>query len=428
MNSNRINKGSVDSLNHVWDGANWVPETQPGGGGGGGAVTVADGADVAEGATTDAAVTTDVNSTISAKLRGLVKILSDVWDSVNHRLKVDGSGVTQPVSNAGLTNLDVALSTRTKPSDQQHVIIDSSASIAVTGPLTDAQLRASAVPVVGTATAAPATTDAAAATRPLPRPATASGVLFNAGDVVNLPLDGRQYVLVTPVISTITLGSVVFEESYDGGANYIQSNGARLSSSNSTSNAIGNAHVFSHDSIADLIWSFALGPGATHFQVRVPGLSALSNPITIRVGASDSPLPNGAPVLVSQGFGGGGTALLDINAWTMKLTDGANGVVTVKPASTPPVGTDKAFVVTQRDALPAGANVIGHVVADGAALEAGHLATIDASLSLLLATAYQQLATAKADSLVASRNAVLYSAAAMNGFVPVEVPSFLVGV
>lgn len=43
------------------------------GGGGGGAVTVADGADIAEGATTDAAVITDTTGTISGKLRGLVK-------------------------------------------------------------------------------------------------------------------------------------------------------------------------------------------------------------------------------------------------------------------------------------------------------------------------------------------------------------------
>lgn len=42
--------------NYVWDGvSSWVRETQPGGGtgGGGGAVTVADGADVAQGATSD---------------------------------------------------------------------------------------------------------------------------------------------------------------------------------------------------------------------------------------------------------------------------------------------------------------------------------------------------------------------------------------
>ena len=60
-----------------------------GGGSGGGPVTIADGADVAEGATTDAAVTTDTTGTVSSKLRGLVKILGDVWDSVNHLLRVN---------------------------------------------------------------------------------------------------------------------------------------------------------------------------------------------------------------------------------------------------------------------------------------------------------------------------------------------------
>jgi hypothetical protein len=72
--------------------------TAGGGGGGGGPATIADGADVAEGATTDAAVTGDNSGTVSGKLRGLVKILTDVWDSANQRVKVDGSGVTQPVA------------------------------------------------------------------------------------------------------------------------------------------------------------------------------------------------------------------------------------------------------------------------------------------------------------------------------------------
>ena len=59
-----------------------------GGGGGGGAVTIADGANVAQGSTTDVAITTDINGTISGKLRGLVKIFGSVWDSVNNRLNV----------------------------------------------------------------------------------------------------------------------------------------------------------------------------------------------------------------------------------------------------------------------------------------------------------------------------------------------------
>lgn len=62
--------------------------TSGGGGGGGGAVTVANGADVCLGSTTDAAVTTDTTATISARLRGLVNILTDVWDSANDRLRV----------------------------------------------------------------------------------------------------------------------------------------------------------------------------------------------------------------------------------------------------------------------------------------------------------------------------------------------------
>jgi hypothetical protein len=93
-----------ESDNFVWSPMllMWVPMTQPtGGGGGGGPVTIADGADVAEGATTDAAVQGDNPGTVSAKLRGLNKSIA--------------AGV--PVTNAGLTNLDVALSTRLKPAD-----------------------------------------------------------------------------------------------------------------------------------------------------------------------------------------------------------------------------------------------------------------------------------------------------------------------
>lgn len=44
-----------------------------GGGGGGGPATIADGADVAQGALADAAITTDTSGTVSGKLRGLVK-------------------------------------------------------------------------------------------------------------------------------------------------------------------------------------------------------------------------------------------------------------------------------------------------------------------------------------------------------------------
>ena len=68
--------GLLNVATFVWNTGtlSWDKATQAGGGGGGGgAVTIADGADVAEGATTDAAVITDTAGTISGKLRGLVK-------------------------------------------------------------------------------------------------------------------------------------------------------------------------------------------------------------------------------------------------------------------------------------------------------------------------------------------------------------------
>ena len=67
--SENVNKVAT----YVWDsvGLQWIKST--GGGGGGGAVSIADGADVTEGAIADAAVVGDASGTVSAKLRGLNK-------------------------------------------------------------------------------------------------------------------------------------------------------------------------------------------------------------------------------------------------------------------------------------------------------------------------------------------------------------------
>lgn len=59
-----------------------------GGGGGGGAVTVADGADVTQGAVADAKVVGDNTGTLSAKFRGLNYLLALVTDTINARLNV----------------------------------------------------------------------------------------------------------------------------------------------------------------------------------------------------------------------------------------------------------------------------------------------------------------------------------------------------
>lgn len=63
---------------------------------GGGASTIADGANVVEGLTTDAAVISDANGTISGKLRGLVKIFADVWSSTLHTLGISQSAAIVP--------------------------------------------------------------------------------------------------------------------------------------------------------------------------------------------------------------------------------------------------------------------------------------------------------------------------------------------
>lgn len=83
-------------------------------GGGGGAVTIANGADTAEGNTTDAAVQGDNPGTISAKLRGLNKSVA--------------AGI--PVTNA---NLDAALSTLVPTTDFDTKI----GSLTETAPATD---------------------------------------------------------------------------------------------------------------------------------------------------------------------------------------------------------------------------------------------------------------------------------------------------
>lgn len=65
------------------------------------ATTVADGANVNQGANADTAVTGDAAGTLSAKLRGLSKMVSDMWDSVNHRLNVFIQNATLAVTQSG---------------------------------------------------------------------------------------------------------------------------------------------------------------------------------------------------------------------------------------------------------------------------------------------------------------------------------------
>lgn len=84
------------------------------GGAGGGAVTVADGADVTEGAKADAAVTGDTSGSVSAKLRGLNKVLGGSGVITLQASQVSGvvNATTTRTTTTGLdlyTDLDILI-------------------------------------------------------------------------------------------------------------------------------------------------------------------------------------------------------------------------------------------------------------------------------------------------------------------------------
>lgn len=90
-----------------------------GGLGGGGATTIVDGGDVAQGATTDlasASTVVGILKNIKAALAGTLTVGLPAGASTE---------ATLALIKAKTDNIDVALSTRTKPADAQHAIIDS---------------------------------------------------------------------------------------------------------------------------------------------------------------------------------------------------------------------------------------------------------------------------------------------------------------
>lgn len=150
--------------------------TGGGGGGGSGPVTVADGADVAQGTTTDpssANTIVGILKAIKAAVQGTLTVAthavtqSGVWttarswtlSSATDSVNVGNFPATQPVSLATNTPDVTDRSARLLG----HVTVDN-ASVAVTGPLTDTQLRATRVPVDASGVAVPVTDNAGSLT------------------------------------------------------------------------------------------------------------------------------------------------------------------------------------------------------------------------------------------------------------------------
>lgn len=364
-------------------------------------------------------------------------------------------------------NLDVALSTRTKPADQQHTIIDSGTTVVtqpsganlhvkvdsdstnpvtVTGPLTDIQLRATPVPVSGTVTASGPLTDTQlrAAAVPVSGPltdtqlrASAVPVTANAGTNLNtsaLALDatltgGTQKTQITDGVSSaavkaastaaaatdpaLVIRAVQLPTSLAnagslkvGGATSVLSaeaigvmlnasafapygsvglttSGALLAAASAltvdTTNAIG---VIVHKSAAGIsgsgVFEGSIDGGVT--WIPVPMVSRLSNvasasTLLTHISSWSENVTGFGPTVLYGSVSGMNkfrvriTALLDasqtffLSTIVQKITDGVTAVA-VKAASTVPALTDTALVTTQRDPIPSGTNVIGHVITD----------------------------------------------------------------
>lgn len=292
----RASAGRLEVLPYYWDpvGLTYVVAQQAGGGGGGGgAVTVADGADVAQGATTDAEAAAGNGSVIAilkrlrTLLAGTIAVSGTFWQA------------TQPVS----------------------------------GPLTDAQLRASAVPI-------------SAAALPLPAGAAQDGTDISAPTA--MPAGGAGIRGWLSAIWTKLNGSLVVTQATPANLQVTASAGTNLNTSalaldatvakdatltGGTAKAINRGGAKGATAAAD-VTSTAEGADHQAIDVQVYHGGVAKDPTAIRA------LTIADIVTVAQGAG---AAIA--SAWPFKLTDGTN-TAAVKAASTSPVAADPAAVVT----------------------------------------------------------------------------------
>jgi hypothetical protein len=93
--------GAGNAAQLLTDASGFLKVNVAAGGAGGGAVTVADGADVTQGAVVDAAVSTDASGTVNAHIRGLVKLLASCISIGSGWLQVSIQNATLAVVQAG---------------------------------------------------------------------------------------------------------------------------------------------------------------------------------------------------------------------------------------------------------------------------------------------------------------------------------------
>ncbi len=439
----------VDSSGNDVNVGNPLPVTGGGGGGGGGAVTVADGADTAEGATTDLAVTGDNPGTLSAKFRGFNKILFDVWDSVNHAFRVnlvsgsagqadnttftegstsftpvggeynsapgsvtDGSaasvqltqkralhtnlrntagteigtsgaplrtdptgGTTQPVSGAvsvsnlpadqlvHATNLDVALSTRTKPSDQQHTIVDSG-SLSVSNFPADQLVHAANLDVaLSTRTKPSDQQHAIVDSSALPTGASTEATLA----LIKAKTDNLDVALSTltkPADTQVVSQTNIATANYDTGAGTV------------VESMVGIALPANGGPVAG---------GTAANPVRVDPTGATTQPVSGTVAVSNFPVtqPVSGTLTANQG-----TASNLSNGWPVKISDGSNALGTIAhPLRVDPIGSTTQPIM--------GSVTVSNFPAD----QLVHAANLDVALSTRTKPSDQQHAIVDSSAL-----------------------------
>ena len=305
-------------------------------------VAAADGDIAAIGTTSDA----DTTSTVIGRLKKLVALLAGGLPaalSSNGGLKVEQvvAGPTQPVSGTfWQATQPVSMATNTPDVTDRagrllgHVTVDSAPTTAVTGPLTDTELRATAVPV--SLASMPAT------------PVTDNGGSLTVDGTVEL---GATSLAALESITVVDGGSTI---SVDDGGGSITTDSAQLP--------------------AALAANGGLKVEGVAGGVAVPVSIAAAVPVTDNAGSLTVD-DGGGSITIDGNVGITGTVTIDSELTTQDYDSGAGTVTTavtglVVPASGGPAAItgDAAngldVDVTRLPALPTGANVIGALVAN----------------------------------------------------------------
>lgn len=267
---------------------------------------VSDGLDATQGAIDDAAATGDSPGTISAKLRGLTKILADVWNSGTHVLNVAIAGALAAGSNIiGKVGID-----QTTPGVTNKVSLGSDV-VSVSGTVGITDSIAAAV-----------------------SSAWNSGTALNATNVIACA-SMTTVITVVGVAAGIVSGIVVYEASVDGGTTWRQ-----VFPSNLYGAATGAENLGPLAGTYDII-TFTCS-GFTHFRTRlqssVGGTGNVSITSTASTGSNASRLwllqagstqLNYDNVLISDGAGHSVTFATD--GYSMLVAPQANGTTGVAP-------------------------------------------------------------------------------------------------